>query len=192
MGGVTGGDPRPMTPAERSIRTSMDSPEGPVEPKDSVTVFTRIYDDVKKALKISNVGVGGTGGVAAPKLATIRVPAAGTIAVGGSSNFEITLDVDGNLIPNTIYVPQIVIVPTAATIFRARLFATSARALAGPMWYQSLFGAMDEDYANDATGFWFFNRDGTLRNRIFGQMSIDAGGSNAAAFDIFLLLFEGI
>jgi len=192
MGGATGGDPKPMTPEERAISTSMDSPEGSVEPKDSFTVFTRVYDDVKKALKISNVGAGGTGGVVAPKLATVRVPTAGTIAIGGTSNFEITQDTDGNSVPNTIYVPQIIIVPTAATRFRARLFATSVRALADPMWYEYPDGGADEDYANDATGFWFFNRDGALQNRIFGEMAINAAGANAAAFNIFLFFFEGV
>jgi len=190
--GATGGDPRPMTPAERAISTSMDSPEGSVEPKDLVAVISQAYDDVNKALKTSNVGAGGTGGVAIPKLATVRVPTAGTIAIGGSADFEITQDADGNSIPNTIHVPQIVVVPTAATIFRVRLFATSVRAFADPLWYTYPFGAIDEDYANDATGFWFINRDGTLRNRIFGQMSIDAGGASAAAFNVFLLFFGGV
>jgi len=190
--GATGGNPRPMTAVERAVATTMDSPEGPVEPKDSVTVLTQVYDDVKKALKIDNVGAGGTGGVASPALATVRVPLAGTIAIGGSADFEITQDVDGNAIPNTIYVPQIIVVPTAATRFRVRLFATSGRALADPMWYEYPEGGADEDYANDATGFWFVNRDGASLNRLFGEMAIDAGGANAAAFNIFLFFFEGI
>lgn len=41
--GETGGDPRPMTELERAIVTSMDNPEGPIEPIDIATVLSRIY-----------------------------------------------------------------------------------------------------------------------------------------------------
>jgi len=123
----------------------------------------------------------------APTLATVRVPLTGTIAKGGSVNFEITQDADGRPLPNSIYIPHIVIVPTVATIFRVRLFAKSGRAIADPRWYEYLFGAMDESYVNDATGFCFENRDSVRQNRVFGDVAIDAGGASAAAFDIFLL-----
>lgn len=52
--GATGGNPKPMTSAERAISTSMDSPEGPIEPKDSVTVLTKAFDPVNSLLKVSD------------------------------------------------------------------------------------------------------------------------------------------
>lgn len=53
-GGATGGDPKPMTPGERAISTSMDNPEGSIVPKDSVTVLTKAFDSVNSILKVSD------------------------------------------------------------------------------------------------------------------------------------------
>lgn len=44
---------------------------------------------------------------------------------------------------------------------------------------------------NDATPYWFINRDNANPNRIFGNVAVDAGGASAAAFTIFILFVEG-
>jgi hypothetical protein len=164
--------------------------KGPVSPRDSTTVLTRSFDPVNDALKVVFGGAIGASKVVslleAPRLATFVTH---VIATGGTENFDILQDVNGVSIPNTVYVPQIIVVPSAATIFRVRLFGRATRLAADPIWYQYPFGAMDEDYANDATGFWLLNRDGN--NRIFGEIAVDAAGANNALFNIFVLFLEG-
>jgi len=187
--GATGGDPVPMTPHQRAIDTGMDNSTGSVPPKDTTTVLTRVLNTSLTALQVTSIGPGGSGGIYAPRRAYIRVPATGTIAVGANSDFTITQDINDNAIPNTIYVPQIVIVPSVATIFQLRLFAKSSRALNDPLWYDHAFRAFDEAYANDATGFWFYNLVNS--NTIYGNVEIDAGGASAAYFEVHVLFHEG-
>jgi len=159
--------------------------QGPASPHDIRTVLTRAYNSSSGTLKVSGSIV------ARAQTPTLATHTSNNIGIGGSEDFVIDVDVDGNSIPNAIYVPQVVIVPSATTIFRLRFFATAARSLVDPMWYHHPYGAMDEDYANDATGFWFFNRDSDNPNRIFGQLSVDPLGSNAASFNIFVLFVPG-
>jgi hypothetical protein len=167
---------------------------GPVSPRDSQTVLTRSFDAANDALKVVLAGGAGANSIIAlteaVRLATIVTPA---VPIGGAANFTIVqADVaDGNPIPTTIYCPQIVVVPSAATIFRVRLFGRATRLAADPIWYQYPFGAMNEDYANDATGFWYINRDAANPDQIFGEVAIDATGANAALFNIFLLFVNG-
>jgi len=162
--------------------------DGPIGPKDVRTVLTQAFDSVTGALRISNVA---PPTLAAATLATAICPEAGTIALGDSANFDITEDVDGNPIPDSIYIPQIIVVPSVATMFRTRLFAASTRLFSDPIWYNYPFGG-DEDFTNDVTGFWYMNRDGALPNTIFGEMAIDAAGASAAFFRIFILFLEGV
>ena len=163
--------------------------KGPTGPKDVVTVLTRAFDTTNDALKMvlsgSNQVVTLTEGV---RLATISI---GSVAKGADADFVITQDEDGVAIPNTIYIHQTVIVPSVATIFRVMLFAKSTRTLADPLWFSNPFGAFDESYVNDATGYWYINRDNASPNRIFGNIAVDVGGASAASFDVFILFAEG-
>lgn len=155
-------------------------------PRDMLTIFKRAFDADENALKVLlSAGIQ----TEAAKVATASV---GSVAKGANTDFVITQDEDENSIPNKIYVPHILIIPSAATIFRVRLYAKDARALVDPLWYQWPFGAQDEDFANDATGYWFINRDPTLRNRIFGNVAVDATGASDASFNIFVVFFEGV
>lgn len=121
--------------------------DGPIGPRDAVTVLTRVFDTTNGALKIVLGGIAGDNQIVtlteAVRLATVTV---GSVATGANSDFTITQDVDGNAIPNTIYIHQTIIVPSAATIFRVRLFAKSTRALADPLWFNNPFGAFDEGF----------------------------------------------
>lgn len=166
--------------------------EGPTGPKDVGTVLTRAFDTTNDALKTVLSGAAGGNQIVtlteAAKLATVTV---GSVAKGADTDFTITQDVDGNAIPNTIYVHQTVIVPSVATIFRVMLYAKSTRVLADPLWFSYPFGVSDQDYANDATGYWFLNRDSARPNRIFGNVAVDAGGASAASFNIYILFVEG-
>lgn len=166
--------------------------EGPTGPKDVGTVLTRAFDTTNDALKTVLSGAAEGNQVVTlterARLATITV---GSVAKGADTDFVITQDEDGNPIPNTIYIHQTVIVPSAATIFRVMLFGKSTRVLADPLWFDYPFGAFDESYANDATGYWYINRDSARPNRIFGNAAVDAIGASAAAFAIFILFVEG-
>lgn len=143
MGGVTGGNPRPMTAAERAISTSVNEPR------------RATYSSAR-------------------------------IVRGGSVNFRILKDVNGATIPNLIYIPGIIIVPSALSLYRVRLFAKSTRNRNDPMMYEWPFGA-DSRYTNDVTGFWYENLDPTNTNRIIGTIEVDAASINGASFDITIL-----
>lgn len=160
--------------------------------KDLILSLTRAFDVTNEAIKTTQGGnLGDYSAIALIEAARLASVAVIPVDVGNDADFEITVDVDGNTIPDNMYVHQVVIILSVATIFRVRLFATAARSLASPLWFNYAFGAMDEDYGNDATGFWCLNRDTGRPNRLFGNVAVDAAGASAASFNIYILFNEG-
>lgn len=153
--------------------------------------LTDVHVAAEDALRV--VGDASGGQISLTELPTLCVETIPLVAINTNSNFTITVDVDGDPIPNQLYCPEIVIVPSAATMMRLQLFATSARVPADPMWYEYDYPPVDVDFAKDQTGFWFFNRDADVadQNTIFGNIAIAAGAANPATFTIFLLFIEG-
>lgn len=125
------------------------------------------------------------------EMARIATVSVSSINKGSDSDFTITMDEDNVAIPNRIYVAQVMIIPSAATIFRVRLYAKAARTFADPLMYEYPFGMEDESFGNDASGFYLYNRDGSNPNTIFGNIAVDAGGAAAASFNVFILFIEG-
>lgn len=157
-----------------------------------VLSLTRSFDGTNEAIKTVQGGAAGdTNSVALIEAARLATVAVIPVDVGNNANFEITTDVDDNAIPDNVKVHQVVIIPSVATMFRVRLFGTASRILASPMWFEYPFSLEDETYGNDATGFWYLNRDNANPNRFFGNVAVDATGASAASFNIFILFNEG-
>lgn len=178
MGGVTGGDPKPMTPEERIIpMPGRTSPLGPVTPHDNRTVLTRSFDEDAEALKTIHTEV---------QMAVKQVPTTGTVAVGTVVSFDITRDAFGDPIPNKVQITRIQSIPAVGeqdpvqTIRRIRLFRKSTRNIAEILYSQE-DTFLNNDLIIDTTSHEYVNQDGT--NRIMGTMEVRAGG-NPAAFTI--------
>lgn len=112
------------------------------------------------------------------------IHASAVIAKGASANFTITADVNGAAIPDLFYVDAVIIVPSALSLYRVRMFAKSTRNLNDPMMYEWPYGG-NALHTYDATGSWLENLD--LSKRIMGTIEVHATSANTASFDITIL-----
>lgn len=158
----------------------MSVPPYPEVTKETIERFFLCLDGANNVVKILLIGE------ETPKLASKSI---NSISKGSSSDFEITVDLDEAPIPNRIYILGVVVIASADTIFRVRLFAKDSRALDDPMWFERSFGWTDSNYFYDATGFWYFNLKND--NKIYGQIAVSSNGANDAAFEVFILFREG-
>jgi len=91
----------------------------------------------------------------------------------------------GEAIKNSIYIHGVVIIPSAATIFQIDFYGQNTRLMNDPLWYRHTYRYIDEDYANDVGGFWYF--DVSESNTIWGRASIRTDGASAASFRVVVL-----
>jgi len=186
-GATSDQNPVEMSEAIRAITTALDHPIGPVDPNDVQTILTNVYDPEYEALRVVSGGVDDAVAMVrkTPRLAYYG---SGSLGVGASENITITLDLNSIAIPNNSYVESVIVIPSAATRFRLRLYAKSTRLPSDPMWYLYDYPALDTDFLSDVTPFWYVNRDAD--NKIYGDISNHVAG-HTASFAIYILFSPG-
>lgn len=117
---------------------------------------------------------------ATPAWSTMGANVGADLTISSSANWEISSDVFGDAIPDTLRVEKVCVVPTVSTILELRLHTKSTRLVADIAYDYAWVAGQTASISPviDGTTFSYFNRDGS--NKLMGSIRVKSGESASA------------